>query len=60
MSAWLGTKDSGPQPDIAYQMREEGTYADGAPELMVEMSHTTRARDALLDGQAGSCGQKEE
>ena len=50
---WLMSGDSAPQPDLALcimpkhggQSREEGIYAAGAPELVVEVSHTTSARD---------------
>jgi Uma2 family endonuclease len=45
--------DSAPQPDLALeidpscggQSRVEGEYSAGAPELIVEISHTTSARD---------------
>ena len=51
---WLMSKDSVPQPDLALrileehggQSRLEGEYPAGAPELIVEVSHTTIARDA--------------
>jgi Uma2 family endonuclease len=46
-------EDSAPQPDLALeidpkfggQSRLEGEYAAGAPELIVEISHTTSAKD---------------
>ncbi|HTS25823.1 MAG TPA: Uma2 family endonuclease [Bryobacteraceae bacterium] len=49
----LMSENSVPQPDLALvinpecggQSREEGQYAAGAPELIVEVSHTTSARD---------------
>jgi Uma2 family endonuclease len=52
-STWLMAKDSAPQPDLALKVLPEyggqsklkGKYAAGAPELIVEVSHTTRARD---------------
>jgi Uma2 family endonuclease len=51
---WLMARDSAPQPDLALciepehggQSREEGIYLAGAPELIVEVSHTTTARDS--------------
>ena len=51
---WLMSKENVPQPDLALcinperggQSRDEGKYAAGAPELIVEISHTTSARDA--------------
>ena len=53
-ATWLMSEDSAPQPDLALcinperggQSRDEGKYAAGAPELIVEISHTTSARDA--------------
>ena len=50
---WLMSKDSVPQPDLALrilaerggQSQMEGEYPAGAPELIVEISHTTSARD---------------
>jgi Uma2 family endonuclease len=50
---WLMSPDSAPQPDLAIkidpayggQSRVEGEYPAGAPELIVEISHTTSARD---------------
>ncbi|MFN7925275.1 MAG: Uma2 family endonuclease [Bryobacteraceae bacterium] len=53
-STWLMSEDSAPQPDLALkilpehggQSSVEGEYAAGAPELIVEVSHTTTARDA--------------
>jgi Uma2 family endonuclease len=53
-TTWLMSEDSAPQPDIALcirperggQSREEGIYSAGAPELIVEISHTTITRDA--------------
>ena len=50
---WLMAPDSAPQPDVALkilpdhggQSTLEGEYAAGAPELIVEVSHTTAARD---------------
>ncbi len=52
-ATWLMSEDSAPQPDLAFeiapdyggQSRIEGEYAAGAPELAVEISHTTSARD---------------
>jgi Uma2 family endonuclease len=52
-STWLMSENSAPQPDLALcilpeqggQSRDEGVYAAGAPELIVEVSHTTSARD---------------
>src|ERR1700730_13924552 len=49
---WLMSEDSVPQPDLALgirsesggQSRVEGDYPVGAPELIVEISHTTVAR----------------
>ena len=46
---WLMSKDSAPQPDLALrilaehggQSRLEGDCPTGAPELIVEVSHTT-------------------
>ena len=51
---WLMSKDSVPQPDLALrileehggQSRLEGEYPAGAPELIVEVSHTTSVRDS--------------
>ena len=51
---WLMAGDNAPQPDLAYcidprrggQSREEGGYAAGAPELIVEISYTTGVRDS--------------
>ena len=51
---WLMSGDSAPQPDLALriqweyggQSRVEGAYPVGAPELIVEVSHTTGGRDA--------------
>jgi Uma2 family endonuclease len=50
---WLMSEDSAPQPDLALrigaeyggQSRMEGEYPAGAPELAVEISHTTSTRD---------------
>ncbi len=50
---WLMSEDSAPQPDLALrigaeyggQSRMEGEYPAGAPELAVEISHTTSGRD---------------
>ena len=50
---WLMSKDSAPQPDLALcilpehggQSGEEGAYCAGAPELIVEISHTTSTKD---------------
>ena len=50
----LMTSDSVPQPDVALrilpefggQSSNEGDYPAGAPELIVEISHTTSARDS--------------
>ena len=50
---WLMSADSAPQPDLTLrirperggQSRMEGKYAAGAPELIVEISHTTAAKD---------------
>ena len=50
---WLMAKDDVPQPDLALrilaehvgQSRLEGEYPAGAPELIIEVSHTTSARD---------------
>src|SRR5580704_14040418 len=50
---WLMSEDSAPQPDLSLrikpafggQSRIEGEYAAGAPELIVEISHTTSAKD---------------
>lgn len=50
---WLMSPDSAPQPDLTLRIRPErggqsrleGVYAAGAPELAVEMSHTTAAKD---------------
>ena len=51
---WLMSPDSAPQPDLAFRILPEyggqstikGNYAAGAPELIIEVSHTTSARDA--------------
>ena len=51
---WLMSTESAPQPDLDMcilperggQSRVEGEYPAGAPELIVEVSHTTSARDA--------------
>ena len=51
---WLMAKDGVPQPDIDLcikpqhggQSRVEGKYVAGAPELIVEVSHTTSLRDS--------------
>ncbi len=51
---WLMSKESVPQPDLALrilaehggQSRLEGEYPAGAPELIVEISHTTSSRDS--------------
>lgn len=51
---WLMARDSAPQPHVALrilpefggQSRREGQYASGAPELAIEISHTTGARDS--------------
>ena len=50
---WLMSRDSAPQPDLAMcilpehggQSGEEGAYCAGAPELIVEISHTTSVKD---------------
>jgi Uma2 family endonuclease len=50
---WLMAPDSAPQPDLTLRIRPEsggqsrleGIYAAGAPELALEISHTTSARD---------------
>ena len=50
---WLMSPDSAPQPDLTLrirpesggQSRTEGIYSAGAPELIVEISHTTSAKD---------------
>ena len=50
---WLMSKESVPQPDLSLrilaenggQSRLEGEYPAGAPELIVEISHTTSSRD---------------
>ena len=50
---WLMSEDSAPQPDLALeidpkfggQSRIEGDYSAGAPELIVEVSHTTSPKD---------------
>ena len=52
-TTWLMSDDSVPQPDLALrilrecggQSRVEGAYPVGAPELIVEVSHTTGRRD---------------
>ncbi len=49
----LMAENSAPQPDLALEIDPEcggqswveGEYAAGAPELIVEFSHTTSARD---------------
>jgi Uma2 family endonuclease len=51
---WLMSGDSAPQPDLALriewecggQSRVEGAYPVGAPELIIEVSHTTGSMDA--------------
>lgn len=51
---WLMSEDSAPQPDLTLevdprvggQARIEGDYPAGAPELVIEISHTTSAKDA--------------
>ena len=51
---WLLSETSAPQPDLDLciqperggQSRVEGNYPAGAPELIVEISHTTIARDS--------------
>ena len=51
---WLMSIDNVPQPDLDLcilperggQSRVEGKYVAGAPELIVEISHTTNAKDA--------------
>jgi len=51
--SWLMSSDSVPQPDLTLRIRPErggqsrleGKYAAGAPELIVEISHTTAAKD---------------
>ena len=51
---WLMTKVSVPQPDLALEILAEyggqswmeGEYPGGAPELIVEISHTTGSRDS--------------
>ena len=53
-ATWLMAEDGVPQPDSDLrilpqhggQSRDEGDYPAGAPELVVEVSHTTTARDA--------------
>src|SRR5262249_23890744 len=53
-TTWVMTEDDVPQPDIALvidphrggQSRKEGIYSAGAPELVVEVSVTTTAKDA--------------
>jgi Uma2 family endonuclease len=50
---WLMSEDSAPQPDLSLriesafggQSRIEGEYPAGAPELVVEISYTTSAKD---------------
>ena len=50
---WLMSKDSVPQPDLALRIpaehggrsRLEGEYPAGAPELIIDVSHTTSSRD---------------
>ena len=51
---WLMSKENVPQPDLALKIRAEhggqsrleGEYPAGAPELIVEVSHTTSHRDS--------------
>ena len=51
---WLMSDDSAPQPDLAFcilserggQSSIEGEYSAGVPELIVEISYTTGARDS--------------
>jgi hypothetical protein len=51
---WLMSKDNVPQPDLALRILSEhggqslleGEYPFGAPELIVEISHTTSLRDS--------------
>ena len=53
-TTWLMSSDNAPQPDLALrilpeyggQSRYEGEYPVGAPELTIEVSYTTAARDA--------------
>lgn len=50
---WLMSLDSAPQPDLTLRIRPErggqsrieGGYSAGSPELVVEISHTTAAKD---------------
>ena len=52
-TSWLMSHDSVPQPDAALrilsqyggQSKVEGNYPSGAPELIVEVSHTTNTKD---------------
>ncbi len=52
-STWLMAGESAPQPDLALRIRPEyggisrieGGYPSGAPELVIEISHTTTAQD---------------
>jgi Uma2 family endonuclease len=52
-ATWLMAEDSAPQPDLALRIEPEfggqsaieNDYAAGAPELIVEISHTTSAKD---------------
>ena len=51
---WLMSQENVPQPDLALTIRSEyggqswmeGEYPGGAPELIVEISHTTGSRDS--------------
>ena len=51
---WLMANDSSPQPDLDFhilreyggQSRVEGPYPASAPELIIEISHTTSTRDS--------------
>ena len=51
---WLMTSNSAPQPDLSLeilpehggQSRVEGAYLAGAPELAIEVSHTTSSHDS--------------
>lgn len=50
---WLMSPDSAPQPDLTLRIRPESggqsriesSYSAGAPELIVEISHSTAAKD---------------
>ena len=50
---WLMSTNSAPQPDLAFILEPEaggqsgqtGNYSSGAPELVIEVSHTTSAKD---------------